>query len=494
MSHQTLTRADRHALGVRARKQLARSAHCTFDRSACPHQPLDILHDSMRGRLPPLVKLKYERMAASAFGFFRGAVPIMAADLASHPHTGILTQICGDAHLLNLGAYGSSDGRLVFDVNDFDETIRGPFEWDVKRLAASILLAGRANRIARSARRKAVAIFTARYRKAMRDFAEMPILEIARYQVGRMSEIAPVAAILAASERATPERAMDKLTEPGKSMTPAMVEKAETAKREAKSHRHRGGEAANEATKQKEITPDRRFKSNPPLLERITGAEAKLVLDALIPYARTLAPERRHFLSMYRPIDVAFKVVGTGSVGLRDYCIYFEGNPSGPNHCDPLFLQIKEEPASAYGPYLPEAHTHNGHRVVDGQRAMQLTSDPFLGYTTIDGRDYLVRQLNDHKASLDLPALKAEGLLAYADLCGELFARGHARSGDPVAIAAYLGTSPRFDRAIHAFATTYADQTERDWKALVKSMKKEGSGKKGKGPAKQPSGKEQTAK
>ena len=383
-----------------------------------------------------------------------------------------MTQLCGDAHVLNLGAYGGPDGRLVFDINDFDETIRGPFEWDVKRLATSILLAGRANKISRSACKRAVAVFTARYRSAMRGFAEMPILEIARYQVNRISQVAPVAAILSAAERGTPLRAMEKLTEPGKSMTPAIVEKAETARLEAKAHKHAHNKPANEHTKEKEITPDRRFKSDPPLLERITGTEAKLVLDALVPYNRTLAPERRHFLSMYRPIDVAFKVVGTGSVGLRDYCIYFEGNPCGPQKCDPLFLQVKEETASAYGPYLPEPHTHNGHRVVDGQRAMQLTSDPFLGYTSIDGRDYLVRQLSDHKASLDLAGLKADGLLAYADLCGELFARGHARAGDPVAIAAYLGTSPRFDRAIYTFAKLYAKHTETDWKSLARSLKK----------------------
>jgi uncharacterized protein (DUF2252 family) len=208
-------------------------------------------------------------------------------------------------------------------------------------------------------------------------------------------------------------------------------------------------------------------------LERLEAKEAATVLAALGPYARTLQPERRHFLEQYVPQDVAFKVVGTGSVGLRDYVIYFEG-VSRPHGTDPLFLQIKEESASAYAPYLPEgsSHSHQGHRVMDGQRAMQLTSDPFLGYTTIGGRDFLVRQLNDHKASLNLQALNADSLLGYADVCGELFARGHARAGDPVAIAAYLGTSDRFDRAIHSFAVAYADKTEHDWGLLKKSLKK----------------------
>ena len=214
------------------------------------------------------------------------------------------------------------------------------------------------------------------------------------------------------------------------------------------------------------------FRSNPPVLTRVDPREAALVLASLGPYARTLQPERRHFLGLYLPQDVCFKVVGTGSVGLRDYCIYLEGL-SRPHGTDPMFLQIKEEPASAYAPYLPEGstHTHQGHRVMDGQRAMQLTSDPFLGYTTIEGRDYLVRQLNDHKASLDLTRLNAASLLGYADLCGELFARGHARAGDPVPIAAYIGVSDRFDRAILAFAHAYANKTEEDWSLLKKSLK-----------------------
>ncbi len=202
----TLTRADRHALGINARKQLARSAHCVFDRKGCPHQPLDILHQSMQGRVPKLVELKYQRMAASAFGFFRGAVPIMAADLAAHPNTGIVTQICGDAHVRNLGAYGAPDGRLVFDINDFDETIRAPFEWDIKRLATSLIVAGRDSGIRRRARHAAVATFTARYRKAMREFASMPVLELAHFQVHRIAKVAAVMAVLKAAERATPQR------------------------------------------------------------------------------------------------------------------------------------------------------------------------------------------------------------------------------------------------------------------------------------------------
>ncbi len=439
-----LNHDDRQALGLNARKQLARSEHGNFSPAACKHDPLAVLRASMTGRVPSLIPVKYERMTASPFGFFRGAVPIFAADLSCHPNTGITTQLCGDAHVLNLGAYASLDGRLVFDINDFDETIRGPFEYDVKRFATSLILAGRAAGVKRSARHDAVLHFVEQYRTMMQTFAAMPVVEIARYQIHRLGSTDPMPDILAQAGHSTPQKLLKALTEPA-----TLLDRAGN-----------GDGPAN----------PRHFRSDPPLLDRLDAKQAALVLAALGPYTRTLQPERVHFLQQYAPQDVAFKVVGTGSVALRDYVIYFEGL-SRPHGIDPLFLQIKEEPASAYAPYLPEGsgHTHEGHRVMDGQRAMQLTSDPFLGYTTIEGRDYLVRQLNDHKASLDLDILNAASLLGYADICGELLARGHARAGDPVTISAYLGTSNRFDRAILSFARAYSDKTERDWEKLRKS-------------------------
>ena len=454
-----LNHADRTALGHRARKQLARSAHAEFRADACKHAPLALLEESMRGRVPRLVPLKYERMASSAFGFFRGAVPIMAADLACHPNTGITTQLCGDAHVLNLGAYANPEGRMVFDINDFDETLRGPFEYDVKRLATSLILAGRAAGVRRGARRDAVLYFAEKYRKMMREFAVMPVIEIARYQIHRLMEVEPMPAILSQAERSTPQKMLKGLTEPASSVAKNGVRGV----RDAEALKKAAGNAG----------LARNFRSDSPRLERLGAKEASLVLASLGPYERTLQPERRHFMAQYSPQDVAFKVVGTGSVGLRDYVIYFEGL-SRAFGTDPLFLQIKEEPASAYAAYLPEGsgRSHQGHRVMDGQRAMQLSSDPFLGYTTIEGRDYLVRQLNDHKASLDLKMLTAASLRGYADICGELLARGHARAGDPVTIAAYLGTSDRFDRAILGFARAYADKTEHDWKLLKTSMKR----------------------
>jgi uncharacterized protein (DUF2252 family) len=429
-----LSSEERAAFGRAARKQLSRGAHASLSLKAVAEDPMVLLRNAEKDRIKSLVAIKHERMAASAFGFFRGAVPIMAADLAAQPNTGLITQLCGDAHISNLGAYAALDGRLAFDINDFDESLRGPFEFDIKRLATSLILGGREAGVKLAARHEAVAHFTAQYRKLMREFAGMPILDLARYQIHRLAHIEPMPIILAQAERSTAAKTLKSLTT-----------------------KHEG---------------DRVFKSNPPLLRRVLGKEHDLVLAALGPYSRTLQHERRHFLDQYRPVDVGFKVVGTGSVGLRDYVVYLEGTHACKS--DPLFLQVKEEPASAYAPYLPEGsqHSHQGHRVMDGQRAMQLTSDPFLGYTTIEGRDYLVRQLNDHKASLDLTTLTADSLLGYADICGELFARGHARAGDPVAIAAYLGDSCRFDDAILSFAHNYSDQTERYWATFKKSVKK----------------------
>ena len=352
------------------------------------------------------------------------------------PNTGIEAQLCGDAHVRNLGAFAAPDGRLVFDINDFDETIRGPFEWDLKRMAASLVLAGRESGHKESSAREAVEQCIFRYCEQMRAFARMPLLEVGRFQVHRLGDVQPVHQALLKAERATPVHTLEQLTEP----VPG-----------------KPGCAASRRSR-----PD---------LTRITGSQAEKVLEALDPYREMLESQRQHLLSLYRPIDVAFKVVGTGSVGLRDYCIYFEGNGPG----DPLFLQIKEEAPSAYTPYLPGAHPcpHNGQRVVIGQRAMQLQSDPFLGWTHIGARHFLVRQLNDHKGSIDLADLAGTGLFAFGEVCGELLARGHARSGDPQVIAGYLGSGGTFAEALAKFGVLYADQTEKDWQALRRSGKVE---------------------
>ncbi len=389
----------------------------------------------MRGRVPALIKLKYELMTESPFAYFRGAVPVMAGDLALLPNAGIISQLCGDAHVRNLGAFAAPDGRLVFDINDFDETIHGPFEWDLKRMAASLVLAGRASGHKEAGACAAVEHCIARYCAQMRAFAQMPSVDVGRFQVHRLGSVQPVHEALLKAERATPQHTLDQLTE----ITSGKA----------------GG--------------TRRFKEQRPMLSRVTGAQADAVLASLGPYRQMLEPQRQHLLTFYRPIDVAFKVVGTGSVGLRDYCIYFEGN--GPT--DPLFLQIKEEPASGYAPYLPDAHVehHNGKRVADGQRAMQLQSDPFLGWTHIGARQYLVRQLNDHKGSICLEDMAGGGLQAYAEVCGELLARGHARSGDPLVLTGYIGSGDGFAEALGKFGSLYADQTEKDWEDLRRARR-----------------------
>jgi uncharacterized protein (DUF2252 family) len=446
---QWATPEERTKLGQSHRKQVGRQQHSALNIKARTHTPIELLERSMRGRVPALVKLKYQLMAESPFGYFRGAVPVMAADLAALPNTGIVSQLCGDAHVRNVGAYAAPDGRLVFDINDFDETIRGPFEWDLKRMAASVSLAGRGSGHKDSAIQRAVEQFILRYTAQMKAFARMPHLEVGRFQVHRLGAVAPVHAALLKAERATPSHTLEQLTE--------SVKQADLATKKA------GGKPGIKSG------TTRSFKEIKPMLTPVSKAQAKAVLASLEPYREMLEPQRQHLLSFYRPIDVAFKVVGTGSVGLRDYCIYFEGN--GPE--DPLFLQIKEEPLSGYNAYLPNAHPdpHNGKRVADGQRAMQLQSDPFLGWTHIGSRQYLVRQLNDHKGSIELDDLVGGGLCAFAEVCGELLARGHARSSDPNVIAGYLGSGSGFAEALGKFGLLYADQTQKDWEALRRSRK-----------------------
>ena len=429
------TTKERMAQGQARRKLMKRVDHAVWKPKDRKQDPLELLKVSTRGRVPKLVDIKNERMACSPFGYFRGAVPVMAYDLSTITNTGIRTQLCGDAHVRNLGAFAGPDGRLVFDINDFDETVVGPFEWDVKRMATSLVLAGRETSVSNRNCREAAAAFLARYRSMMHLFVRMPVLEVARYQVHRLGEIGPISQILVAAQRSTPVHNLLALTQ----AIPAHP-------------------------------AQRIFRTQEPVLWRVTGDEAAKVVASLVPYADSLQPERRRFLAQYRAIDVAFKVVGTGSVGLRDYCIYLEGN----GRKDPLFLQIKEEALSAYAPYVgrdAKKTYHQGRRVVEGERGMQLQSDPFLGWTKIDGRDYLVRQLNDHKGSLDLTTLKAAALMEYASVCGEMLARGHARGGDCAMLAGYIGNSERFDDAVSQFAEAYADQTEKDWQQLVKSIK-----------------------
>lgn len=420
-------------MGRARRKQMARQDHAHWKPEARRHKPIVLMDESMRGRVPQLISLKYERMLESPFGFFRGAVPVMAADLSVMANTGIVTQICGDAHVRNLGAFAAPDGRLVFDINDFDETTRAPFEWDLKRLATSLVLAGRAVSSKKGTCQDSVLTFARQYTKFVEMFARMPVTQMSHFQVHRLQRISPVSKALLQAERSTPMLSVEQLTVPGKT--------------------------------------HRTFKEQKPVLMRVSGGRRRAVLASLAEYIETLQPERRHFLAQYHALDVAFKVVGTGSVGLRDYVIYFEGNGTG----DPLFLQIKEQPGSAYAPYVSQEGlaAHQGQRVVNGQRAMQFQSDPFLGWTTIANRQYQVRQLNDHKGSIAVEDLAGGGLIEYAEMCGELLARGHSRSGDACLLAGYIGNGKRMGDALMRFADAYANQTEKDWEEL-KTVKRRG--------------------
>lgn len=413
---------ERREHGRRMRKACSRLGQGRWSAHSGRQDPVALILASAQGRLSQLLPIKYQRMGESVFGFFRGAAPVMAADLASQPRCGLMAQICGDAHVRNLGCFSAADGRLIFDINDFDETVRGPFEWDIKRLATSLVLAGREAHDSDKHCKEAVRAFVRAYREAMLGFAQMTVLDLARYRVHRHADLTPLHHVLRKAERATPQHNLERLT------------------------------VAAGAS--------RRFRHEPPLLTRVDSKTASRVLAALRSYRRTLSAERQHFFDQYHPVDVAFKVVGTGSVGLHDYVVLMLGN----GKTDALFMQVKEEPPSCYARYLRGLRPaeHEGRRVVEGQRAMQAQSDIFLGWTSMAGRDYLIRQLADHKASIEVEDLKGDGLLQYVLVCGEVLAKGHARSGDACALAGYLGTSSKFDTAIARFALAYADQTAKD--------------------------------
>lgn len=424
--------AERREYGKSRRQVVHRADQCAWKAAKNRPDPVELLLAAVEGRMAELLPIRWTRMAASAFGFFRGNVPLMALDLTHLPTTGIQVQMCGDAHVRNLGVFASPTGALVFDINDFDETMPGPWEWDVKRLATSLVLAGRDAANSEAACQDAVLSFVAAYRASLSRCADLTALELARYTVHRHIEVGPILGALQKAERATPQHALDKLTTPSRNGT-------------------------------------RRFKEQKPLLTAVAPKTREEVLAALQRYQETLSDERRHFLQRYHPVEVAFKVVGTGSVGTRDYVVLCFGN--GPE--DPLFLQMKEEPPSAYARYLKNAAVprHQGERVVQGQRLMQAQSDIFLGWTTLGNRDYLVRQLADFKAAVEPLDLKGRGLSEYAETCGEVLGKGHARSGDACVLAGYCGDGDKLDQAMAQFAFAYADQTAADYKIFLNAIK-----------------------
>jgi uncharacterized protein (DUF2252 family) len=436
-----LTYQQRRELGRAARQRTSRSSHAAWAPARERPDPVDLLEAQAQNRQPELLRVRYARMTPSPFTFMRGAAIIMAHDLAGMPRTGIQAQLCGDCHLLNFGLYASPERSLLFDVNDFDETLPGPWEWDVKRLATSLVVAGRDNGFDSADCRRAAREAVRSYRQRMTEYSEMGELEVWYSRVGE-------------------EEIFD------------LISDSKTVKRAKKAvSKARGRDSLQALSRLTRIEDGRRIiVDDPPLLVRVVEEELREQIDDILQtYRSTLQDDRRYLLDRYRFVDVARKVVGVGSVGTRAYIVLLEGRDED----DPLFLQVKEAQASVLEPFLPKSNYRNhGHRVVAGQRLMQAASDIFLGWLRgPGGRDFYWRQLRDMKGSAKVERMSPGELAGYADLCGWALARAHARSGDRVQIAAYLGKSERFDRAIAAFAEAYADQIERDHAALCKAVK-----------------------
>jgi uncharacterized protein (DUF2252 family) len=443
--------AARLEVGRAARAAVPRTEHATWEPPDGRPDALSILSEQETTRVQNLLPIRHERMLASPFAFYRGAAAVMASDLASLPRTPLLVQLCGDAHLANFGGFASPERRLVFDINDFDETNPGPFEWDVKRLAASFEIAARERGFSDKRRRELARLSAASYRRAMQAFGTMSNLEkwYARLDIDDIVErwrdevsSEEIARLEGLDEKARSKdrmRALDKLTEV--------------------------------------VDGEHRIRADPPLVvpvrelfdgDDLTALQGWLH-ERFRSYRRSLQPDRRRLLESYRLVDFAHKVVGVGSVGTRCWIAFFLGK----DDTDPLFLQIKEAPRSVLEPHTGASRYHNsGQRVVEGQRLLQATSDILLGWlhspSPEDGveRDFYVRQLWDWKASPNIERMSISVMRVYAEMCGWTLARGHARSGDCIAIGAYLGNGDRFDNAIADFAASYAEQNQRDYEQL----------------------------
>jgi uncharacterized protein (DUF2252 family) len=449
-----LTREQRVARGKAARAEVPRSSHAGFTVQPDRPDPVALLEGQGLDRVPELLPIRYGRMAASAFSYYRGAALPMASDLAHTPRSGLTVQACGDAHLSNFGAFASPERHLVFDINDFDETLPGPWEWDVKRLAASLEIAARACGFSTKERRGIVLGSVASYRQAMREFADQDALTV-WYAHADMAGIEQLTnARLHAAQRKVLAR--------------------NVAKAQTKDNLGALGRFANVDGGQP------RLNAEPPLVVPIrdllgSAAEHKRqeqrLRSILHTYAETLTPERRVLLDRYQLVDMARKVVGVGSVGTRSWMMLLLED--GQN---PLFLQAKEAGRSVLEGFVGASEYDNcGERVVVGQRLMQAVGDIFLGYVHVEGfdgkpRDFYVRQLRDWKGSAEIESMVPAGMLAYGQICGWTLARAHARSGDRIAMAAYLGGSTSFDEAVREFAEAYADQNEKDHQALLDAI------------------------
>ena len=451
-----LTPADRAARGKAARAEVPRDSHTAFEPPPDRPDPIGLLEQQAKTRVPELVPVRWGRMSVSPFTYFRGAALPMASDLAATPVSGLAVQACGDAHLSNFGIFGSAERRLVFDVNDFDETLPGPWEWDVKRLAASLEVAARGNGFSAKQRREIILAAVGRYRQAMRDFAGMTNLDVWYAHVDMDQLRAQFESQLKARQR-------------------KLVDKGLATARTKDSM-----QAVAKLTRTVDGRP--RIISDPPLVvpidelmpadtdrATIEGQLRRLIAG----YRRTLETDRRYLLEQFEFCDMARKVVGVGSVGTRCWIVLMLGR----DDTDPLFLQVKEAETSVLSRFVGASkYTNQGQRVVAGQRLMQASSDIFLGWQRIEAgldgqpRDFYVRQLRDWKFSVEIETMVPAGLRLYGALCGWTLARAHARSGDRIAIAAYLGGSDVFDKAITQFAAAYADQNERDYQSLLDAV------------------------
>ncbi len=436
-SHPTLE--ERYGLGKRLREKCPRTSHAAWQPPANRRNPLELILESNQGRIEDLVPIRHGRMLQSPFAFFRGAALSMAADLAGTPISGLRVQACGDCHLMNFGSFATPERRVIFDINDLDETLPAPWEWDVKRLAASFVLASRDNGFSEDRARDSVLGCVRSYREQMADYSEMNVLDVWYSSIDVEKLFSKI------RDEETIERMEKRL--------------AKAQERSALEHDFP------ELVTTSGFTPA--IKENPPLIYHWQGQRqeehANVVKQAFARYRETLQEDRRFLLDHYKFTDLAIKVVGVGSVGT--YCGIMLLMAS---ETDPLFLQVKQARSSVLEPYAGKSpHPNHGQRIVHGYRMMQSASDLFLGWTeAAEGRHYYIRQLKDMKLKPLVELFTPSVMEDYAELCGWTLARAHARSGDPAQISGYLGKSDKFDQAIADFATAYADQTERDFEAL----------------------------
>ena len=475
---------ERQAKGLLANDRTPPSSHSGWHPAADRPDPVALLEEQNLTREPDLVPVRHGRMMVSPFTFYRGAARIMAADLKDTPVAGLNAQLCGDAHLSNFGLFASPERRLLFDLNDFDETLPGPFEWDVKRMAASFMIAARNNGFSKADARAATQASVTAYREAMAGFAKMPTMDIWYSHLDEDELMAAIRSAVAGT-KIEPKGAKGAKGKKGKK-----EEEQEKQEKLAKQAEKRAGKIAAKAhtrdslqalSKLGELVDGRyQIVSQPPVIvpARALATTYGLSPDEVLPvihdqfraYRATLQPDRRHLLERFEIVDAARKVVGVGSVGTRAFIVLLQGRDAQ----DPLFLQIKEATSSVLEAYLPKSrYQQHGARVVHGQRMMQAASDIYLGWTKgLDvNRHFYWRQLRDMKGSIEVEAMQPIGLMFYARTCGWTMARAHARSGDPVAIATYLGDGNAFDKSITDFSQRYADQNEQDYEAFVKAIR-----------------------